>query len=295
MGQWRLLVVDDEPINRDIIAEYLSEQPFALDFAASGEEAMARLAVADPAYDLVILDRMMPGMDGIEVLRRLKVDGRYALTPVIVQTAAAAPEQIREGFAAGAYYYLTKPFLSKALLGIVCSALDDLRHERELSAAVMRVAPSGAMADADYAFTTIEEAERLAVLLAAQCPVPQNVAMGLAELMMNAIEHGNLAIDYQEKMRLKREECWREEIERRLRLPQFQGRRATVRMERAEAGIRFTIRDQGSGFDWRGFLDFDPLRAFDPNGRGIALARQLAFSHVAYEGCGNVVVAMVRE
>jgi len=53
------------------------------------------------------------------------------------------------------------------------------------------------------------------------------------------------------------------------------------------------VADQGQGFNWRSFLEMDPLRAFDPNGRGIALARMLSFSNICYEGCGNTAVATI--
>ena len=92
---------------------------------------------------------------------------------------------------------------------------------------------------------------------------------------------------------LKWEGDWEGEITRRLALPQFVGRKAKIRFELGEKEITFTITDQGEGFDWRKFLDFDPERAFDPNGRGIAMARLTSFSSLAYEGSGNVVVAKV--
>jgi hypothetical protein len=52
--------------------------------------------------------------------------------------------------------------------------------------------------------------------------------------------------------------------------------------------------DQGAGFDWQRYLDFDPERATDPNGRGIAMARLMSFESLSYSGCGNCVVATVR-
>ena len=58
--------------------------------------------------------------------------------------------------------------------------------------------------------------------------------------------------------------------------------------------LRFTIRDEGAGFDWTGYLDFDPERALDPNGRGIAMSRLMSFSALDYRGKGNEVVASVR-
>jgi DNA-binding response OmpR family regulator len=298
MTHWRLLVVDDDAVNRDLIGEFLAGQPFSIDYAENGESAWRRLAADEASYDALILDRMMPDIDGIEVLRRVKGDPRYALLPVIMQSAAIAPAQIREGLAAGAYYYLTKPFLAKALLGIVWAALEDLRRERNLVTAVGKhsqdhVTRTLAMADHDYEFATLEEADRLAVLFAAQCPVPATAAMGLIELLVNAVEHGNLDISYREKMRLKQEDRWLEEIERRLALPRYRDRRATICMTRDHDSIRFIVTDSGKGFDCRAFLEFDPARAFDPNGRGIAMARQIAFTQIEYQGCGNVAIATI--
>ena len=68
---------------------------------------------------------------------------------------------------------------------------------------------------------------------------------------------------------------------------------ASVRAELSPQAIVFTITDQGEGFDWQKFMQFDPERAFDPNGRGIAMAKAMSFSSLCYQGKGNVVVASV--
>ena len=68
----RLLVVDDEAVNREIIAEYLEAEDCELTMAADGGQALDLLRAADAAFDAVVLDRMMPGIDGIEVLRQIK-------------------------------------------------------------------------------------------------------------------------------------------------------------------------------------------------------------------------------
>lgn len=294
MTHWQILVVDDEPLNLEIIQEYLDGGPYALETAEDGAQAMARLEQRATAYDLVILDRMMPVMDGMTLLRNLKQDPRYAHIPVIMQTAAAAPDQVREGLNAGCYYYLTKPYKSAALLSIVHAALADLRQERLLADALATTPPVPATPNADYAFSTLEEARRLAALLAAQCPQPAAAALGLSELLINAVEHGNLGISYAEKTRLKREDRWEDEVATRLNLPEYRSRKATASFTRDEQQISFTITDQGAGFDWQKYLDFDPQRAFDPNGRGIAMASKLTFASLEYQGCGNRVVATVK-
>ena len=66
----------------------------------------------------------------------------------------------------------------------------------------------------------------------------------------------------------------------------------TVRFERVEGDFHFTIRDQGPGFDWASYLDFDPSRAFDTHGRGIAMSRAMSFKKVVYTDPGNQVLAV---
>jgi hypothetical protein len=65
-------------------------------------------------------------------------------------------------------------------------------------------------------------------------------------------------------------------------------------MERSADEVRFTIRDEGKGFDWKKYLEVQPQRAFDNHGRGIAIARAMSFCSVEYRGSGNEVVAVVR-
>ncbi|MBI4756847.1 MAG: response regulator [Betaproteobacteria bacterium] len=295
MERPHILVVDDDVFNLHIIGEILEGLEFELQFAESGEQAWECLSDAAVRHELVILDRMMPGISGLEVLRRMKGDERLKSVPVIMQTAAAAPDQVREGLEAGAYYYLTKPFNPDALMAIVRSALEhwqrlrDVERQRDSDAEALAL-----MEDGRFRFRTLRQARSLAHLAARLCPNGDAAVMGLTELLVNAVEHGNLGVTYAEKKRLREDNTWDEEIARRLDSPQYRERLAEIAVRREGGHLVFTIADQGAGFDWQGYLDFDPGRAFDPNGRGIALARQLSFSSVEYLGRGNVVRACIR-
>ena len=217
-----------------------------------------------------------------------------AAIPVVMQTAATAPDQVREGLEAGAYYYLTKPYEPEALISIVRAALEDRRGRSQLRSRAARLEEAQALIQSvEYRFVTLDDISSLVSVLAGMCPVPDVVAPGLSDLMVNAVEHGNLGVTYQEKSLLKWEGDWEAEIKRRLALPQFAGRFAMVRAERSATAVTFTITDQGEGFEWQKFLTFDPDRAFDPNGRGIAMARMMSFAALEYQGRGNVVVAQV--
>ena len=294
MGQDRVLVVDDEQMNLFIIEEFLEGEGLGLEL--HGDPLMAWDALSAPGSDfsLVVLDRMMPHLDGMEFLRRMKRESRFAGIPVVMQTAASSPDQVRQGLEAGAYYYLTKPYEPEALISIVRAALNDRRGRQQLlSRAVLLEDAQKLMRRVEYEFVSLDEVGRLIPVLAAMCPIPDSAAPGLADLMVNAIEHGNLGISYQEKSLLKLDGDWEAEIQRRMSLPQFAGRVARVKAERLTDGVVFTISDQGVGFDWQKYLAFDPSRAFDPNGRGIAMAKLISFSAIEYQGCGNVVVATV--
>lgn len=291
----RLLVVDDEPFNLEIIAEYFDGLDFVLETAENGEIAW-NLLQAGRSYSLVILDRMMPVLDGMGLLNRIKDDPRFCDLPVIMQTAAGSPDQVREGLAAGAFYYLIKPYERDSLLTIVRGALADNEARKALQ---KKLAEHGnalqLMASAQFTLSTVEEASLLAAFLAQACPQPEKAVLGLSELLVNAVEHGNLAISYKEKSELRREDRWNEEVVRRLALPENQNKRVRASLARTTEGISIQIADEGSGFDWHNYLDFDPARAFDPNGRGIALAKMTSFDSLEYEGCGNTVVVTIKD
>lgn len=294
MEQDRVLVVDDEQLNLFIIEEFLADQGLTLELYSDPLAAWDALQAPDSAFTLVVLDRMMPDLDGMEFLRRMKQESRFINIPVIIQTAASLPDQVRQGLAAGAYYYLTKPYEPEALISIVRAALNDRRSRAQLlnrAAALEEI--QKLIRSVEYAFVTLDDVSRLVPVLAAMCPESNAAAPGLADLMVNAVEHGNLALSYEEKSALKWDGDWEAEIRRRLALPQFAERYATIHVKQAKHGVVFTITDQGNGFDWEKYLSFDPCRAFDPNGRGIAMAKLTSFSEIEYQGNGNVVVATV--
>lgn len=294
MAQDRVLVVDDEQLNLFIIEEFLEDEGLTLEVQLDPLAAWDLLQAADSDFSLVILDRMMPGLDGMEFLRRMKAESRFASVPVIMQTAASSPDQVRQGLEAGAYYYLTKPYEPEALISIVRAALNDRRGRLQLlDRAVVLEEAQKLIRFVEYSFVTLDDVSRLVPALAALCPNPDSVAPGLADLMVNAVEHGNLGITYREKTQLKLEGDWHGEITKRLSTAPYAGRFATVRAERQAGAVVFTIIDQGAGFDWQKYVGFDPERAFDPNGRGIAMARLISFGSLEYQGNGNTVVATV--
>lgn len=117
----RILVVDDNPMNVDILQTRLTAHGYEVRTAGDGEEALA--AAREQVPDLVLLDIMMPKLNGIEVCRRLKADTSLPFTPVIMVTAKADSKDIVAGLDAGGDEYLTKPVDQAALVARVKSML----------------------------------------------------------------------------------------------------------------------------------------------------------------------------
>jgi len=117
----RILIVDDNETNRDILMTRLQAHGYELAQAADGEEALAAAKSLLP--DLILLDVMMPKLDGIEVCRRLKSDPAMPFTPIILVTAKSDTKDIVAGLNAGADEYLTKPIDQAALVARVNSVL----------------------------------------------------------------------------------------------------------------------------------------------------------------------------
>ncbi len=126
-----LLLVDDNPRNIQLLASLLAAEDLDLAYATSGEEALESVENGD--FDLILLDVMMPQMDGFETCKRLKANPAAAHIPVIFLTAKTEPEGALEGFASGGVDYVTKPFHGAELLARVNTQLELLRHRRRLA------------------------------------------------------------------------------------------------------------------------------------------------------------------
>lgn len=289
-----ILAVDDEPVSLEALTANLRAEGYETVGAATGEEAWALVSAAPERFDVILLDRMMPDIDGIEILRRIKAEAQFAHTPVVMQTSMTAAADIAAGLRAGAYYYLTKPFAADTLLAIVAAAVADRRDQLALLREVGQAARTLAyLKKAEFLFRSPAQARDIATLVANAAPDPGRIVLGLSELMLNAIEHGNLGIGYEEKSRLMREDRLAEEVARRLALPAAIDKQAVLEFERTATELRFLIRDRGAGFEWQHYLEISPQRAFDLHGRGIAMAKMISFDRVEYRGCGNEVLAVV--
>ena len=118
----RILVVDDDENILSLERTILEQKGFDVTAAAGGGEALKLLA--GQVFDLVLLDVMMPEIDGFTVCRKIKEDPRLKDVPVIFLTAKGGGEALAEGFESGAVMYINKPFTANKLLTIVNTMLE---------------------------------------------------------------------------------------------------------------------------------------------------------------------------
>src|ERR1700736_3432870 len=113
----RILVVDDNEVNVELLVAILASEDYVVSTATDGFEALAKIAAEKP--DIVLLDVMMPELDGFEVCRRIKADPTMADIPVIMVTALSHVDDLVRGFEAGADDFVTKPFKQLELVARV--------------------------------------------------------------------------------------------------------------------------------------------------------------------------------
>ena len=129
-ADFKILIVDDTPKNIQVAAGFLQDEGYVLSFATSGTEALKMLK-ATP-FDLVLLDVVMPEMDGYTTCRKIKEEEALRDIPIIFLTVKDDSESIIEGFEAGGVDYITKPFNPYELLARVKTHLA-LKHHMELN------------------------------------------------------------------------------------------------------------------------------------------------------------------
>jgi len=161
--QPQILIVDDEVTSRDTLEALLSQEPYDLNCAANGRELLARLEEGEP--DVILLDVMMPGMDGFEICQHLKADKHWQHIPIVLITALNSKEEVVRGLDAGADEFISKPVEGLELRARVRSMLRIKQQYDQLKA-------------------TMQLREDLAHMLVHDMRVPLTMIMGYTSLLL---------------------------------------------------------------------------------------------------------------
>lgn len=297
----KTLIIDDEVDNLEILSHTLKREGHDVISAKNGREA---LDIVNSRNDiiLIIADILMPEMNGIEFLKAARDQHLIEDIPVIIQTASINKEFLDEGIKLGAYYYLSKPFNRTKLKELSNLAIGQYLNRHELYENIEKQPKPAANCNFDsidfikgveFKFQNIEDIKDIASHLASYYPDQDKAMYGISELMINAIEHGNLGLSFEQKIKFLLKGTWKEEIFRRSALDKNKKKFARVTIAKYEDRIKLIVKDCGNGFDYNEYLELSKDRASSPAGRGIATAKIYSFDELSYVGKGNEVIATV--
>lgn len=254
-----LLVVDDDTDLLKLLKTTFEMEGFRVRTATAGPEGLK--AVYEHPPDAVILDVRLPGMNGFEVCKELKLQRTYNLLPVLMLTARSRNEDRIEGLITGADAYITKPFDTEELVKLVKEAIEEANHRRENMGMVETIS-----FDMKSEFRFLEEINGLMSRLFQDSDLSSEeiweMKLALHELGVNAIEHGNQK-DQDKLVRIT----------------------YTIFKDRLE----ITVEDEGEGFDPETLPDPTEGDALvRDRGRGVYLVKRM-MDGVEYLGRGNAV------
>lgn len=286
----KILVVEDEEVTREFMVMAIEGLGHETRAAADGKAGLQAFNAFKP--DIVFADIQMPVMNGLEMLEKLRKIDNEAL--VIINTTLDAPEYTLKALRLKANDYLIKPALMKDLHEIISKYEGILKHRtmhREVLGCISRRELSMEISNRLDLLSKIVDRLLLETESALEPKDRLGIRLGLMEILINAIEHGNLGIGYHEKsLAIERGPNGLEQvIEERMHSEPYCGRKVQVDFKLNRERCEWLVTDQGEGFDFNNLPDpNDPENLIRCHGRGIMLAR-LQFDECTFLGCGNQV------
>lgn len=283
-----VLIVDDNPIDRRLVAGVVEKVGMATSFAIHGRQALEIIAQTRP--DIVLTDLLMPEMDGLELIEAIKAD--YSAIPVILMTAHGSEEIAVKALRTGAASYVPKQNLPRDLVHTIRDVLTVAIVKRDEQKALdcLEEANLHFILGVDYGLH-----EPLVGYLQEQlrtwrlCTSGDLIRVGTAlhEAFVNAIEHGNLELD--SDLRNDPEGAYQQLAAQRRNIPPYRDRQVDVWAKLSSDEAVITLRDQGPGFDPRSLPDpTDPENIGKISGRGLLLIRTF-MDDVHFNETGNEI------
>lgn len=284
-----VLVVDDNPSVQFFLREVIAAAGHQAVEANDGLTAYEQYQKHSP--HLILADLHLEGMSGLDLLAEIRRQDPDVI--FVLMTALGSEDSARQALELKASNYLTKPLRFETIVSLLDKYASvfksrELRHEVST-----RITRREVVLKLENRLDLVSESADLLVAEAGTA-LPRKerpgIHLGLYELIVNAIEHGNLGITYDEKRRCLLESPYRltELVTRRAQEPGRANRRVTIEYKQDEHTMEWTITDEGDGFDWSEVPN--PLENNEEalNGRGIFLARY-QFDDLTYLGAGNKV------
>ncbi|MEA1989281.1 MAG: ATP-binding protein [Pseudomonadota bacterium] len=294
-SQKQILIVGCNTERQNHLKASLDKEVYVLTFCDTLTQAILKVKNSPIIqYDAFLIDESALRQDDFTELKTFREDSSFGLIPIILQVDNPQSEAIQKGFDIGMYFYLTYPFNAQLLNTVILAATQGLSKHQEISKRLANFDIAHPLLQkAVFHVQTAAEAQAVASVLAYMTPDQKRTAVGLFELILNSIEHGNLGIGYKLKSKLITDSILQSEIARRLSLEENKNKFVTVTLEHKPDFFEFTISDNGAGFNYSNFLDFEENRATDSHGRGIMIANRLSFDYLEYRNSGSTVICRI--
>ncbi|OQY04505.1 MAG: hypothetical protein B6I20_02960 [Bacteroidetes bacterium 4572_117] len=284
----KVLVVEDDYGSREYLLNLVRLEGYEVRAVENGEEGLAEYKSFDP--DIIISDIQMPIMDGLQMLNIIRKD--KSDTIFIITTAFGTEDYAIEALRLGANNYLKKPIKSQSLIKLLN------KYKLLIESHKLAKKAEGKLLKKDLSLefiTNIKHIPSIISQLIAEIDIKlddseiTNIELGLDELITNSMEHGNLGISFNEKVKASNDNTILELYDEKMKIPKFSRRKLKVRYKLRPKFCEWVITDEGKGFDWR--LIPDPTKGaqlMELNGRGIFITHFL-FDEMEYLGKGNKV------
>lgn len=290
-----LLIVDDSPTQLSHMKIILQQDGFQVETATNGEDAMA--AVESDSPILVVTDLQMPGMSGLELVEVMR--GNFPSIPVVLTTSDGSEEVAADALRRGAASYVPKRHLQSTLAQVVRQVL----LVSEASRSVQQLARYTVESTLKLSLVN-DESIVPSVIARLEMPMKElgifdegermQVAMALDEALLNAMIHGNLEVS-SELRHSGDGEPYKELIAKRTNESPYMDRRVLVQMDATPEQVKFTIADEGPGFDCGKVADpTDPENLEMMGGRGLFMIDAF-MDEVHHNECGNQIVMIKRK
>ncbi len=285
----KILIIDDEHPVRDVLKIALTEKSYTVVEAADGKQGIQ--VFKDSLPDIVLTDVQMPELSGIEVTKKIKEIKADA--DVIIMTGYGTEELIIEALRAGASNYIKKPVSFNELFNIINNLIIKRENRKRfiVNKDIVVSEKKTMLVDND-----ISKVWGIVNQVLFNIPsyinesVVEGMKVGLYEILVNAIEHGNLGITYDEKEEALNNNTYSALIKKRLREAEENSRKVNIQSMIENEKLTVEVNDQGSGFDFKNrSTTSDPEMILSIHGRGILLT-SLYFDKLEYKEPGNRVI-----
>ncbi len=291
----RILLIEPDELARNEILKFLTEKNYDVVCSLEPDAVLLDNKLKTDPVGLILIsddyDRDLLSESSLVMGARKKLPQQI---PVVVMTQIDSRKSPLELVVINWFHTIKKPCDTDILYSVTCAAISQFNHVRSLLNEIeTRSSAIGLITSGTFEFKTVDQARNLTTMLSLACPGADGIVIGLNELLHNAVEHGNLEIGYNLKTELLETSRLYDEIQNRLEMEPYSQRVVKVSYMRNEDEIVFVIEDEGKGFNWKKYLTIDDERIRSNHGRGIALAKMMAFTELSYNDKGNRVTARI--